>query len=281
MISIPIKLKLGDLLMTKYHKQTIRDVSISLIDEPKDVLRLDIDPQKINDLAQSISEIGLLQPILVAVDGDRFELVFGHRRFLACKQLELSKIRSIVREMTAEEIGLARATENINRADLTPIEEANTYNNLITVYGLAIEGVALKMGKTAATIKRRLDLLKMPPQLQEAVHNKRISMTVAEELWPISDLTDLDYYLSFALDGGCTKDVARSWCKDWRDKKRRQQSAGVEGVREFAPAEPRPIYVSCDLCRGPMEIGQELVLRICKDCGNIVTKNMKEVLKCK
>jgi ParB/RepB/Spo0J family partition protein len=260
--------------MTKSRKDTIKAVSMSLIDEPKDVLRLDIDAQKIDDLAQSISEIGLLQPILVAVDGERFELVFGHRRFLACRKLELSTIRSIVREMTAEEIGLARATENINRADLTPIEEANTYRNLISVYGLTIEGVAKKMGRSAGTIKRRMDLLRMPPQLQEAVHSKRISITVAEELWPISDLTDLDYYLSFALDGGCTKEVARSWCKDWRDKKRRQQSAGGEGVPDFSPVEPRPTYVSCDLCHGPMEIGQELVLRICPDCANTVKKNM-------
>ena len=260
--------------MTKHRKQTMKDVSMALIDEPKDVLRIDIDPQGINELAQSISEIGLMQPILIAIDGDRFELVFGHRRFLAHKQLELSSIRAIVREMTAEQIGVARATENINRADLTPIEEANTYRNLVDVYGLTIEAVAKKMGRTAGTIKRRMDLLKMPPQLQKAVHGKRISMTVAEELWPISDSTDLDYYLSFALDGGCTKEVARSWCKDWKDKKRRQQSAGGEGVPEFSPVEPRPVYVSCDLCHGPMEIGQELVLRICPDCANTVKKNM-------
>jgi len=260
--------------MMKRRKEVTKQVSMELIDEPKDVLRLDIDPQGIDDLAQSISEIGLLQSILVAIDGERFELVFGHRRFLACKQLELSSIRAIVREMTAEEIGLARATENINRADLTPIEEANTYRNLISVYGLTIEGVAKKMGRTAGTIKRRMDLLKMPSQLQEAVHGKRISMTVAEELWPISDMTDLDYYLSFALDGGCTQEGARAWGTAWRDKKRHQQAASGEGVREFSPAEPRPIYVSCDLCHGPMEIGQELVLRVCPDCAATVKKNM-------
>jgi len=260
--------------MTKHRKQTIEDVSMALIDEPKDVLRMDIDPQGIADLAQSISEIGLMQPILIAIDGDRFELVFGHRRFLACRKLDLSSIRAIVRKMTAEEIGIARATENINRADLTPIEEASTYRTLIDAYGLTVEGVAKKMGRSAGTIKRRMDLLRMPPQLQEAVHAKRISITVAEELWPIADLTDLDYYLSFAVDGGCTKDVARTWCKEWRDRKRRQKSAGGEGVEEFAPAEPRPVYVSCDLCRGPMEIGQELVLRVCPDCANTIKKNM-------
>jgi len=253
--------------MTRPLKQKVKDVLMTLIDEPKDVLRIDIDSQDIQDLAQSISEIGLLQPILVAIDKDRFELVFGHRRFLACKTLALSTIRAIVRDMTPQEIGIARATENINRADLTPIEEANTYRNLIDMYGFTVEQVAKKMGRTAGTIKRRMDLLRMPPQLQEAVHKKRITMTVAEELWPIADKTELDYYLSFALDGGCTKEVARTWCKDWKDKKRRQETAGGEGVQEFSPVEPRPVYVSCDLCQGPMEIGQETVYRICPACA--------------
>ena len=260
--------------MAKRVQQKIKDIPLANIDEPKDVLRIDIDPAGIEELAQSISEIGLLQPILVAVDGERFELVFGHRRYLACKKLELSSIRSIVRVMTREEIGVARATENIGRKDLTPIEEANTYFNLINTYGLTLEQVAQKMGKSAGTVKRRMDLLKMPPQLQKAVHSKSISISVAEELWTIADMTDLDYYLTYALDGGCTKEVARSWAKDWKDKKRREENPGVEGVQDFAPSEPRPVYVSCDLCKGPMEIGQETVLRLCPDCTKTIRQNM-------
>jgi len=255
-------------------KQVIKEIPLADIDEPKDVLRMEIDPEGIDELAQSISEITLLQPILVAIDGDRFELVFGHRRFLACQKLGLLKIRAIVRQMTTEEIGVARATENINRADLTPVEEANTYFNLINKYGLNIEEAARKMGRSPGTVKRRMNLLKMPPQLQQAVHKKRISVTVAEELWPISDMAELDYYLTYALDGGCTKEVARSWTKEWRDKLRRQQTAGVEGVREFAPTEPRPVYVCCDLCEGPMAIGQETVLRLCPECTATIKKNM-------
>jgi ParB family chromosome partitioning protein len=260
--------------MTKRPKQTVKDVPLDKIDEPKDILRMDIDPAGIEELAQSISEIDLLQPILIAVDGARFELVFGHRRYLACKKLGLSSIRSIVRVMTREEIGVARATENIDRADLTPIEEANTYFNLINAYGLTLEQVAQKMGKSPGTVKRRMDLLKMPPQLQKAVHSKSISISVAEELWTIADMADLDYYLSFALEGGCTKEVARSWAKDWKDKKRRAENPGVEGGGTFAPTEPRPVYVSCDLCTGPMEIGQESVLRLCPDCMKTIKQNM-------
>jgi len=260
--------------MVTHSKQTIKDISLDLIDEPKGILRLEINVDDLNDLAQSISEIGLMQPILVAVDGERFELVFGHRRFLAHKKLGLSVIHAIVRKMTQEEIGIARATENIARADLSPLEEAATYKNLLEQYHLSFEQIARKMGKSPGTIKRRMDILKMPPQLQKAVHGKQISISVAEQLWTISDLTDLDYYLTFALDGGCTKEVARSWAQDWRKKKRQQANPGAEGVQEVAPSEPRPVYVGCDLCTGPMEIGTEVVLRLCPDCFKIIKQNM-------
>lgn len=260
--------------MTKQSKDIVSNLPLDKIDEPKDILRFNIDPQELAELAQSIHEIGLLQPILVAIDGDRFELVFGHRRFLACKSLELREIRAIIRTMNREEIGIARATENINRADLTPLEEAQTYSNLLLIYGFTVDQVAKKMGRSGGTVKRRLDLLKMPKQLQNAVHSKRISITVAEELWPIADLTDLDYYLSFAIDGGCTKEVARGWAKDWKDKIRRQQHAGGDALPDLAPSQPRPVFVACDLCSGPMEIGQETVFRLCPDCTKTLVKNI-------
>jgi ParB family chromosome partitioning protein len=263
--------------MAKRLTQTIKDLSLDLIDEPKGILRMEINGDDLDVLAQSISEIGLLQPILVAIDDDRFEVVFGHRRYLACRRLGLATIKAIVREMTQAEVGIARATENIARADLTPLEEALTYRNLIEQYKMSLEQVARKMGKTGGTIKRRMDILKMPPQLQKAVHSKSISMSVAQELWTVADMADLDYYLTFALEGGCTKEVARSWAKDWKDKKRREKVSGVQIGDDLAPNQPRPVYVSCDLCNGPMEIGQELVMRLCPACAAIIKKSIKEV----
>ena len=223
----------------------------------------------------SISEIGLLQPILLRPDGDRYEVIAGHRRFLAHKLLGKKTIKSVVREMTDEEAALARATENLSRVDLTPIEEATVYFNLINTHGMTADQVGKKFGKSPGLIKRRMDLLKMPPQLQKAVHEKKIAISVAEELWPITDVSVLDYYLSFALDGGCTKDVARQWCKDWRDTVRRQGTAGAEGGEVVGPFEPRPCYLPCDLCHGPVELGTDKMLRICPECHNNMLNAMK------
>lgn len=262
--------------MAKPSKQTIKDVSLELIDEPKGILRMDINPEDLNDLMQSISEIGLLQPILIATDGERFEVVFGHRRYLAHRKLGLSTIKAIIRDMTQQEIGIARATENIARADLTPIEEASTYKNLIDEYDLTLEQVAKKMSKTPGTIKRRMDLLRMSPLLQQAVHKKQISMTVAEELWPIADEASLEYYLMFAVENGCTREVARQWAKDWKDTQRRSQTSDGEGGRvDLSPNEPRPTFVPCDLCNNPVELNLTKFFRTCPDCYRAIKKGME------
>ncbi len=262
--------------MPKRSKQTVKDISLDLIDEPKGIVRMDIDPDDLDELAQSISEIGLLQPIMLATDNKRFEIVFGHRRYLASKKLGLSSIQSIIRVMNQQEIGIARATENISRADLTPLEEAATYRDLIDSYGMSLEQAAKKMSKSPGTIKRRMDILRMPPMLQKAVHKKQISMTVAEELWPIADEGSLEYYLMFAIENGCTKEVARSWCKDWKDTQRRKSSPGGEGGRvDLSPNEPRPSFVPCDICNRPVDLNTTKFFRTCPGCFTAIKKAME------
>jgi len=260
--------------MPKHSKRKIVSTLLVKIDVPSEIDRMEIDPDKILELAESIKEIGLKQPILLRPRKDRFEIVAGHRRFLAHERLGFPVIDSIVEEMTDLEAAIIRATENLSREELTPLEEAAVFQNLIRKHGMKIDQVAVKFGYKPGTIKRRMEINRMPPQLQQAVHKKQISVTVAEMLWPISDLNDLDYYLMFAVENGCTKEVARQWCKDWKDTKRREQSAGGQGGQILSVNEPRPVYVACDLCSGAMEIGKETVMRVCPECFATIKANM-------
>lgn len=258
--------------MAKHSVEKILKIDLALIDEPKGIIRIDVTQDDISELAASISANGLYQPILVRPDGIRHEIVFGHRRFLAHKLLELQQIKAIVRKMSDSEAAVARAGENLARVDLTPLEEAATYRDLIDTYGMSVEKVAEKMGRTPGTIKHRMDILKMHPLLQQAIHKKRISMTVAEELWPISDASDLEYYLTFAIENGATKSVARAWCKEWKDKQRRAQETGESSGGPTSPFEPRPIYIVCDICQGPVELGKDKLVRMCPACWDTIRK---------
>lgn len=261
--------------MAKASGLSAKQIALDLIDEPKGIIRLEIDPGRLHDLAKNINEVGLLQPIIVRPDGERFEIVFGHRRYLAHKILKARSIACMVRVLTDLECALMRGTENIQRDDLSPIEEAAIYSDLHTNHNLSYDEIGKRMSKSGGLIKRRLDLLRMPPQLQQAVHKREISFTVAEELWSIGDITGIDYYLALCIEHGAKRKVVRDWVKEWKDQKRRESSAGgVSGG--VAPAmEPRPSYVACDLCMGPMEIGTETTLRVCPDCGKKIANAVK------
>jgi len=254
--------------MAKVSKAITRKIPLDQIDEPKGIIRLEIDPGELADLAESIREVGLLQPIIVRPDAARFEIVFGHRRYLAHKILEARKIECIVRDLSDVDCALARAAENLQRVGLSPVEEAAIYADLRDNHNLNYDQIGKRMGKSPTVVRRRLDLLKMPPQLQKAVHAKLINYSVAEELWSLGDTSAIDYYLDFAIENGATRDVVRAWVKDWKDRKRRAVSAGDESGEVQSPAEPRPIYVACDICLGSMELGKETIYRCCPDCAD-------------
>jgi len=252
--------------MASLKKEKIDWIEIGKIDEPGGIIRMKIDPDKIDALAENIKEIGQLQPILIRPKGERYEIVFGHRRFLATQKIGKARILSMVKDLDDKTTALMRATENIEREDISPIEEAAVYKDLIENLGMTIAQVAKRMGKSEAIIKRRTDLLRMPPCLQKAVHEKEIGYSVAEELWRLGELPDIEYYLGYAVDHGATLAVVRLWVNEKLGERRRQED-GTEGMpRHTTPMETRPIYVSCDTCQGPMEIGEETVIRCCRTC---------------
>ena len=244
------------------------------VDEPVIPDRLFIDPEYIKELSESIAESGLMNAILVRPVNDRYEVVFGHRRLLAHRLLDLKEIKATVRDLSDADAAILRATENIQQEKLTSIEEAYAYKRLKEKCGLSWEQISKRMGKSIGVIRRRVDLLKMPPSLQEALQARKISAAVAEELWPISDKTSLSYYLSFAIDNGCTKEIARSWANEWKSNQRRESDAGAQGGEEVSPYQPKPYYLTCDVCNSAVELGQEVTQRICKACHGIIKQNM-------
>ncbi|MBA7493996.1 Nucleoid occlusion protein [subsurface metagenome] len=249
----------------------IKEIELVKIDEPKGVIRLEIDPGEIASLAENIEEVGLLLPINVRAVADRFEIVAGHRRFLAFQKLKRKKIPCIVGVFSDVDSALARASENLGRVDLSLIEEAAIYSDLYDKHGLSCDKIGKIMGKSGGVVKRRLDLLKMPPQLQKAVHKKQISYSVAEELWSLGDEAAIDYFLGYAIDHGVTQTVARGWVNDWKKGQRSKEGGTVGSGGGSSPAEARPIYIVCDLCLGPLELGKEHTIRACGKCASLIT----------
>jgi len=139
--------------------------------------RVHFDQDELSELAASIQEYGVLQPLLVTFDeqsGD-YTLISGERRLLAARQAGLELIPAIIREATDEERLEMALIENLQRADLTPLEAAEAYRQLVEDFALSHEEVATRVGKSRVAVTNTLRLLKLPPTVQQALAEGRIS----------------------------------------------------------------------------------------------------------
>ena len=133
-------------------------------------------PEELKELAQSISERGLISPITVTEKGNDYILVAGERRLRACKQLGFKTIPTYFRTVdTDEELMELALIENVQRENLNPIEEAMAYRALIERYGLSQETVSERIGKKRSTIANSLRLLKLPQEIRESLIQNEIS----------------------------------------------------------------------------------------------------------
>jgi len=137
--------------------------------------RTDFNKEKLQELAQSIKEHGIIQPLVVSRDGSSFELVVGERRLQAAKLAGLTEVPVIVREASDQQKLELAVIENIQRHDLNPIEEARSYNKLMEDFDYSQEDLSRKMGKSRSAIANKLRLLNLPVEIQKALSERRIT----------------------------------------------------------------------------------------------------------
>ncbi len=166
---------------------SIIEIPVSDIEPNPDQPRREFDLKALNDLADSLREHGLLQPILVRPFGDRYCIIAGERRLRAAKIAGLVKIECIVQLCSDQEMAERAIVENIQRADLSPLEEGMAYNRLIEDYGLTQEQVAQRVGKARATVANLLRVIQLPEVVLELLRNEKISLGHAKVLLGIKD----------------------------------------------------------------------------------------------
>ncbi len=157
--------------------------------------RQDLDAETLSELAGSILEHGVIQPLIVtegAGDGPRYQLIAGERRWRAAMLAGLETVPVLVKEATPQETLELALVENLQRADLNPLEEANAYHQLVEEFGLTQEQVAERVGRSRVTVTNSLRLLRLPDKLKDALAENRISEGHARA---ILGLTGIDQQL--------------------------------------------------------------------------------------
>jgi len=145
--------------------------------------------KELNELADSIKEHGIIQPLIVRPLGDKYEIIAGERRYKAASIAGLYNVPVIVLEKDDNESAELAIIENIQRKDLTPIEEAKSYQKLLN-RGLTQEEIAKKLGIAQPTVANKLRLLSLPDEVQEALLNTRISERHARALLKLENVSD-------------------------------------------------------------------------------------------
>jgi ParB family chromosome partitioning protein len=164
----------------------VDDIEISKIRHPRDQLRND--RYEVSDLAASIVEKGLLQPIIVRLVADCYEIVAGNRRYEACKSIGWRKITCHIAELNDKEAFEIALVENIQRSTLSPIEEAKAFKTYISDQGWGgATQLAIKLGKSVSYVTKRIALLELPGEVIESINNSLLSSSAGEELCYVRD----------------------------------------------------------------------------------------------
>ena len=175
-------------LRPSHQASAINEIDVNTIIANPYQPRKEFDDESINELAESIKQLGIIQPITVRkIDEDKYQLITGERRFRASKIAGLTTIPAYVRtadDMTLLEMALV---ENIQREDLNPIEIAISYQRLIEECNITQENLAERVGKKRSTVANYLRILKLPAQIQLGIREDKISIGHAKVLLNIDD----------------------------------------------------------------------------------------------
>ena len=203
-----------DALMPQVDEQIAgQDVDINLLDINPGQPRKSFDKESLEQLADSIREVGLLQPILVQrVDG-RYRIIAGERRYRACRLAGLKRVPVVEREMSNEDGMLAALIENLQREDLNPMEEAAAIRQLMDTAGLTQEEAARRLGKSRPAVANTLRLLTLPAGLQKLVLEGSLSEGHARVLAGVKSAALQEQLARRAIAEGLSVRAFEALCK--------------------------------------------------------------------
>jgi ParB family transcriptional regulator, chromosome partitioning protein len=179
--------------------------------EPTAPVRASIEDGPLEELAESIKELGLLQPLIVRPDGDKFEVIAGHRRLLATRRVGIPRVQCLVVDQEDDnEVTAARLHENIYRQDMSPVEEAAVYAELFERY-LDVDQVAKLVHRSRGVVENRLNILAGDRDVLNKLQAGLITVGVAEQLNKVKDNGVRKYLLEYAERDGASVEKVRNW----------------------------------------------------------------------
>lgn len=213
--------------------------------------RKEFDEQALSELADSIREHGIIQPLLVRpLETGGYQLVAGERRWRAARMIGLTEVPVVVKEMTETEVMELALIENLQRQDLNPLEEAAGYRELMTTYGLTQDQVAKRVGKSRSAVANCLRLLTVPEEIQPFLRSGQLSAGHVKALAGMSDREEMVRIAKSAADKGLSV----------REVERQVQSFTAPRPSSPSGEEKEAFYKELELAMN-VELGRKVRIR--------------------
>jgi ParB family transcriptional regulator, chromosome partitioning protein len=190
--------------------------------------RLEFDQQALQELANSIKENGLIQPVTVREYNDSYEIIAGERRFRACQLAGFTTIPCYIMTPTDEQAAQMALVENVQRENLTAIEEARAYVQIMRQASLTQEEVAKKIGKTQSTVANKIRLLNLPEEIREGILQRQITERHARALLSLSGEKQIEAYHNI-VDRQYNVRQAEGYIEELRDDKPKKKKQSTKG----------------------------------------------------
>jgi ParB family chromosome partitioning protein len=215
------------------------------------------DEQRLEELAASIREHGVVEPILVRREGARYRILAGERRWRAAQRAGLREVPAIVREATDRQAFELALVENLQRADLNAIEEAEAYEVLATDHGLTQEEVAARVGKERSTVANALRLLKLPGDVRDAVRDGQLDMGHARALLGLSEAAEMRKLAQRAIRDGLSVRALEALVRATTQKREPGRAPQeTPGTRDLVQRLQRRLGAKCRLVQRTASAGK-------------------------
>jgi len=250
----------------------VENIDTKLILKPETTMRIDTDRDNIKQLAESIYTVGLINPICLKKAGKYYEVVAGFRRFLAVSQLGWKVVPSIVIP-DDQELSIAVMTaENYERSEVNTFDEAVYFKELMEKTGINQGQLAKVINKAQSYVSERISILTYIEQLRDALYQGKISFSVARELNRIKSDADKALYVGYAIENGCTPEIARKWRKqlDARDEQFANDINEKAAEHYIEQTNKTIVSMECGCCRHHHDVNELTTIYICPECRNVI-----------
>ena len=246
----------------------VREIPLDQLTLPEREARAVVSEEGLEELADSIRRLGVMNPITVRPKGDKFEIVAGVRRYLAAQRAGLEKVPCIVRDLNELDFTVAQIHENIKREELSEIDQGLIIRRLREEGGLTYAQIAKMWGKSETHVRNLDKLPDCDQEIQEALRAGHIKYSHALEIMRHPDRERRLWFLKYTIENGASPRTLNAMIRD--DMGMYETIKDVVPVQKLTDAKPhlREIYGRCAFCDKRVIVEQLMVIHLCFDCYN-------------